>query len=160
MNRKVISGFTLIEMMIVVAILGIVAAIAFPSYTEYVIKGKRTDAKVELLKIAQLQESYFVQNLSYAANFGTEAGGLGLGATVKSEQEEYTITMTVTPDACTGLSGAGACSGFTLTADAGTGQERDTECVNFTLTNTGVKGVSAVTGTTDADIAQIKKCWK
>jgi len=156
-----IKGFTLIEIMIVVAILGIISAIALPSYTEYVRKGKRTDAKVELMRVAQLQESYFVQNLSYAKDLTTGAGGLGLGATVKSEQLEYTMSISsVTPAACTGLGGGTACTGFTLLADATGSQSNDTECMDFTLSNTGVKGVSTVTGTTTADLDQIRKCWK
>lgn len=154
MNKKKISGFTLIEIMIVVAIVGILAAIAVPSYTQYVIKGKRTDAKVELMRIAQLQESYFVQNLSYAKDLTTGAGGLGLGATVLSEQDEYAIiiaTSNTAGAACTGLA-ANSCATFTITAKPQGGQVRDTRCANFTLSNTGVKGRSG----TDT----IKNCWK
>ena len=153
-SMKNIKGFTLIEVMIVVAILGIISAIALPSYLEFVRKGKRTDAKVELLRIAQLQESYFVQNLSYAKNLTTGAGGLGLGASVKSEQEEYTMTLSsLTPSTCTGLAGANACTGFTIKAEATGSQASDTKCGDFTLTNTGVKGRSG-TGET------VKRCWK
>ena len=81
------KGFTLIEVMIVVTIPGIVAAIATPSYIEYVRKGKRADAKVELFRLAQMQESYFVQNLSYAKDLTTGAGGLGLGVTVSQSRK-------------------------------------------------------------------------
>ena len=56
------KGFTLIELMIVVAIAGVIASIALPSYAEMMRKAKRSDAKVELLRIAQLQENFFVQN--------------------------------------------------------------------------------------------------
>jgi len=156
MKMKYNKGFTLIELMIVVAILGIISAIAIPSYAEYVRKGKRADAKVELLKIAQLQESYFVQNLSYAKDLTTGAGGLGLGATVKSEQEEYTITLTAsnaTGAACSGLA-ANACSSYTITATGNGGQAND-KCKSFTLTNTGVKDVVGATAPYDG-----KTCWK
>ena len=155
MKKKYIKGFTLIEVMIVVAILGIISAIAIPSYAEYVRKGKRTDAKVELLRIAQLQESYFVQNLSYADSLAT----LGLTGTVKSEQEEYTMSVSDKTAGCDGTSTT-PCTSFTLTATAGTTQANDLKCVNFTLTNTGVKGVSAaasLTGTAVAD--RIRECW-
>ncbi len=163
MSKKSLKGFTLIEVMIVVAILGIISAIAVPSYVEYVKKGKRADAKVELLRLAQMQESYFVQNLSYAQDLtSTQAtGGLNLGTTVMSEQDEYTMSVsTKVPSDCDGLSGGTPCTGYTLTAEATGSQSHDSECEDFTLTNTGAKGVSAVTGTTTADIAQIKKCWR
>ena len=148
------KGFTLIEMMIVVAILGIVSAIAVPSYMDYVTKGKRTDAKVELLRMAQLQESYFVQNLSYAKDFtsATNAGGLGLTGPIESEQGEYTILLNPTPAGCGGTS-VSPCTGFTLTADAGTIQSNDAKCLDFTLTNTGVKGVTGAHSATPRD------CW-
>jgi len=153
------NGFTLMEVMIVVAIIGVLSSIAFPSYMEHVKKTKRSDAKVALLKIAQMQESYFVQNLTYAKDLTSTSanGGLSLSAPVKSENEEYTISMTSTDSgggACTGKA-ADACTSFTLTATPAGGQTNDTACTRFTLSNTGKKGTSA--GATNA---QIKKCWK
>ena len=148
MKNKNNKGFTLIEVMIVVAILGIIAAIATPSYTSYVRKGKRADAKVELLRLAQMQESYFVQNLSYASTLAQ----FGLAGTVKSEQEEYTMTIDVkVPGTCDGTS-VKPCTGYTLLADATGSQSNDGQCEDFTLSDTGVKGV---TGTHTA-----KDCWK
>ena len=152
MNKKHTKGFTLIELMIVVAILGIISAIAIPAYADFIRKGKRADAKVELLKLAQMQESYFVQNLSYAKDLTTGAGGLGLGATVTSEQGEYTVTMAALDNgggACTGFA-ADPCTTFTLTATPGATQN-DPKCANFTVSNTGVKTVS---GTHTA-----QQCW-
>jgi len=159
MNIKIIrtKGFTLIEVMIVVAIVGILTAIAVPSYTEYVRKGKRADAKVELLKLAQLQESYFVQNLSYASSLtaAQNAGGLGLTGPVTSEQGEYAITIpTLIPAGCNGRTGAGntPCTGFTLSATAQGAQISD-KCGNFSFSNTGVKGTTGTGETT-------QQCWK
>ena len=148
------AGFTLIELMITVAIVAVLAAIAVPSYVEQVRKGKRTDAKVELLKLAQMQESYYTQNMSYAQNLGNGVGGLGLGNNVKSEQDAYQITMTKLPNTCNGTS-TRACTGFTLTATAIGGQASDTHCSRFTLSSTGKKGTVA-----GASSTQIKKCWK
>ena len=150
------QGFSLIELMIVVAIMGILSAIAIPSYVEHVRKGKRADAKVELLKLAQMQESYFVQNMSYAKDLTTGAGGLGLGSNVLTEQGEYKITMTKSPGACNGT-GTSACTSYTLiaTPKSGGSQSHDTDCPRFTLSNTGLKGTSA-----SASSTQIKKCWK
>jgi type IV pilus assembly protein PilE len=58
-------GFTLIEVMIVVAIVGILAAIAYPSYTEYVERGRRNDAKAVLLEVAQYMERRFTEQRDY-----------------------------------------------------------------------------------------------
>ncbi len=157
-NTNKQTGFSLLELMIVVGIVGIVSSIAYPSYMEHVKKSKRSDAKVELLKIAQMQESYFVQNLSYAKDLTSAAssGGLGLTAPVNSEHGEYTISMSAkdkSGGACTGLA-ANACTSFTLTATpvSGRGQSHDSACLAFTITNTGKKGV---TGSSTAE-----KCWK
>ena len=60
-------GFTLIEMMIVVAIVGILAAIAYPSYQEYVRRGNRAEARATMMDIAQMQERYFSSNNTYLA---------------------------------------------------------------------------------------------
>lgn len=61
-----VTGFTLIEVMIVVAIVGILAAIAYPSYVDSVRKGKRADGRAALTSLLQQQERYFTQNNTYA----------------------------------------------------------------------------------------------
>ncbi|MBF0265789.1 MAG: type IV pilin protein [Gammaproteobacteria bacterium] len=64
-QKKWISGFTLLEMMIVVAIIGILAAVAVPSYQEYIKKAKRADAKVALMDLQIQQEKYRANNPTY-----------------------------------------------------------------------------------------------
>jgi type IV pilus assembly protein PilE len=64
-SRDACRGFTLIEMMIVVAIVGILAAIAYPSYISQIEKGKRAECRSGLLKAMQQQERYFTQRNTY-----------------------------------------------------------------------------------------------
>lgn len=68
-------GFTLMELMITVAIVGILAAIAYPSYTDYVIRGHRAAAKSEMMDIANRQQQYFLANRGYATKAQLEDGG-------------------------------------------------------------------------------------
>lgn len=60
------KGFTLLELVIAVAIIGILASIAYPSYQKYVLRSKRTAAQAEMMNIANLQQQYFLANRSYA----------------------------------------------------------------------------------------------
>ncbi len=157
-------GFTLIELMITVAILAILSAIALPSYSEYVKKGKRTEAKVELLRIGQMQESYFVQNLSYAKDLSQ----LGFSAnTIDSEGNLYKITMgSVLPNPCdpNGTTPI-ACTSYHVqaTVDSSGSQQGDSACSGFRLDHIARKfaiGTGASNyGTTAAHIAKAKTCW-
>jgi type IV pilus assembly protein PilE len=109
-NRKDRSaGFTLIELMIVVAIVGILAAIALPSYKNYVLRGKIVDATNKLSSLRARMEQYYQDNRTYAngcsvstndtSDFAFSCGGVTASA--------YKITAT----------GQGALSGFTYTID-------------------------------------------
>jgi len=81
------KGFTLIELMIVVAVIGILAGIAYPSYQDYILRAKRADAKVALLEVQLAQEKYRANNTTY----GTIAD-LGLSST--SPEDNYAIAIT------------------------------------------------------------------
>lgn len=85
-----LSGFTLIELMITVAIVAIIAAVAIPSYTSYVDRGKRAEARTALLDIAARQERYYSNNRQYA----DQLSKLRMSGT-KSENGYYTLQVTL-----------------------------------------------------------------
>ena len=135
-------GFTLVELMIVVAIIGVMSAIAYPSYTSYMKKSGRADAKVGLARIADKQERYYLQNNTYA----TTTALLGLANPWITDEGYYSITIDDGADT----------SGFTATAEALAGQAKDTDCKTFSLSSTGLK--TATVDATDPD-ADASKCW-
>ena len=124
--KRPAQGFTLIEMMVVVAVIGILAAVAYPSYQQYLRRAHRADAQAYLMDIAQLQQQYFTDSRAYAPDVAT------LNRPVPSTVSPfYTITITL---------GALPPS-FVVTATAIGGQVPDG---NLSLDNTGAKTPAAL----------------
>lgn len=129
--RRSARGFSLMELMITVAIVGIIAAIAVPSYSAYATKVRRTDATVLLLEMAGEQARYRSEFNAYTDDL-TELG-YDVADDVLSEEAFYTVSATV--DAANPTT-------FLLTATPVPGglQANDAECGAFTLNANGVKG--------------------
>jgi len=128
-------GITLIELMVVVVIIGILAAIAYPSFQEQVRKTRRADGKAILMQTAQQLERCYTRFASY-----DDAGcSVGNGDNVDSAEGYYVVSV---------VSDAAA---FTLSADPQGDQANDAKCDTLTLTNTGAQDSQGTADATD--------CW-
>jgi type IV pilus assembly protein PilE len=115
-----LAGFTLVEVLVVIAIIGILAGIAYPSYSQYVRKGRRIDAQAAMVELAQQMERHYTTNNSYTgAVLDTGVTGRVFGY--------YTLTLS-----------AQAAQTYTLKAVPTTSQSSE-PCGTLTLSNTGAK---------------------
>lgn len=151
---KRINGFTLIEIMIVVAIVAILAAVALPSYRDYVNRGRRADAKAVLLQACQYMERVYTERGSYALKSdGTAATTLslvGMPASLQSAPVDgatkYYDIQPLANDFGTNVT----TSTFALQA-VPIGAQSSDSCETLTITNTGIKG--------QASGKSVDDCW-
>lgn len=150
------KGFTLIELMIVIAIIGILATIAYPSYQNYTMRARRSDAKAALVALQLAQEKYRANCAVYASGIGaartcvagsTTAGDHNLVGSGTSTDGYYTISITA-PTAA-----APSGTAYSLTATATGVQAADTDCATLSINQDGLKTSNGAT--TDAN-----NCWK
>ena len=124
-NRQRAAGFTLIELMIAVAVIAILAAVAIPQYSDYVRKSRRSDAWTMLQAAQQAQERFRLTNTTYASDVASLTGACS-GSPCGSEH--YTLS----------ISGATA-TGYTVTATPRTGspQAADSACSSISIAMSG-----------------------
>jgi type IV pilus assembly protein PilE len=134
------SGFTLIELVITMVIVAILASIAIPSYTAYILRSHRTEAKTALLDIASLEERFFTANNNYTKT-PTDLGYTGAAGTAFNVGSSYYKVLVDKADATapTTAQPAGIPATYTMTATAIGSQQKDTTCATFTLDSTGAQ---------------------
>ncbi len=153
-KKKHSLGFTLIELMIVVAIVGIIAAVAYPSYQTYIMKARRADAAGDTQELAQFMERFFTENGVY----NVDRNGVAINppitkSPVNVTNPHYTIAPTVlTPTAYT----------LTTTRDSAS-QQNDTQCGDLSVDSVGVRCIN-VQGSQEcsdvaAEAANVNRCW-
>ena len=130
-----IKGFTLIELMITLTIIGILAAIAIPSYTGYITKSRRTDGQVALLDLAASLERYFIDNNTYAT--------ATLPAVHASTSPKGHYNLSIPSKTATS---------YTIQATPTGAQTDDTACASLTLTSLGEKSATG-------SISDKSQCW-
>ncbi|MEJ1965719.1 MAG: type IV pilin protein [Gammaproteobacteria bacterium] len=139
------AGVTLMELLTVMVVIGILAAIAVPSYRSYLLRANRADAKSALLEVRVAQEKYFLQNNKYTDKV-TDAPPTGLGMSGSTTHGYYAISI---PTLGTGAQSYTA----KATPIAGAGQTDDKKCDSFTLSDTGVRGITGTSPDSDS-------CWR
>ena len=138
------TGVTLIELMAVVTVIGILGLIAIPNYRQYTMRTHRTEAKAALLRLAQNQERFYLQNRTYSAAVDNSVGF----PSAASENGVYSLTL---------ATNAGWTLDYTATATpvagggtTGIDQSGDVDCTSFSITSTGQR---TATG------AKAARCW-
>lgn len=147
------NGFSLIELMVVVAVIAVLAGVAYPSYRNQIMKSNRVEARNALLQVQVAQEKFFLQFGRYAGDSGgsttelvnapTHATTPGLGIPASTASGYYTISL-VRPTTTT----------YTATATATGGQANDNDCRTLSITETGNKT------STKAGGGASSSCWK
>ena len=132
-STSIVRGFTLIEIMTVVAVVGILAAIAWPMYESQAMKSRRSNAVIALTRISNELRNYFADNETYV--------DYTVSAAVTNNMKNYTITLTEL-----------TANRYTVTATPTGPQAGDTDCTTLTINHLGQKGYTGAA-------PSAARCW-
>jgi type IV pilus assembly protein PilE len=155
-SKKSQGGFTLIELMITVVIIGILAAVALPSYSSYIARARRADARTQLLQATQFMQRFYAANDSYSSDRAGNDVISAMPANLKKSPSDGTAVYQLNTSITTAGSYTATVtvSAYTLTmAPISGGVAASDACGMFTITSAGVRGVASATKTRD-------ECWK
>ena len=127
-----VLGFTLIELMITVAIVAILAAIAYPSYVNSVQKSRRTSARNALLDLASREARFYSTNNTYSAAMATDLGYASAGPIAVPDSTSHYYDLSITGSSATGFSAQATAVGAQL----------GDSCGDYTLDNLNTKGAA------------------
>lgn len=134
------AGVTLLELMVVVAIIAIIASFGYPLYTQHIVRAKRAAGTSMLLQVADRQQQYFMDNKRYASSLES----LGYTSSPFMMDDQGRLVEASDPERIYNISLSDTTpTSYTATAEPQESQaEKDTQCASLTLTHTGEKGHS------------------
>jgi len=136
-------GITLFELLLVLVLIGIVAAFALPAYRHHTLRVNRTEAMTALLQLQSAEESHYLRHDSYTASIeAVPPFGLGLSTTTPSNQ--YALAVALAADGQSYIA--------TASPTSASGQDADHECLAFSIDARGRRAVSGMAGT--------RQCWR